>query len=185
MKWAHSTILSMTKHTFIQVFFLLLACQNYLQSQTFLTASLNSPGNSGVLSENCVGPYELILRRGPDNDSLTEIFISGTGTATIGVDYSFGALFPVIMAIEDSVAIIPIDVVNDGNTEGLETIQLEIAFLAGEDSDFITFETAIVDGYSVEIQTSDDTIVWCRDVPYVLLATSDAEENLNKSVFSH
>src|SRR3990170_2034635 len=165
----------MTNYSFIKIFIhcLFLCTVTFLQGQTYLTATINTPGSSGILAENCDGPYELILRRGIDNDTSTTIFISSTGTATIGLDYGFppGA-FPANMAEDDSVLIIPIIVVNDGFIEGLETVEFEIAFLAGEFSDFITVETAIVDEYEVDILSTTDTIVWCRDVPFVLLATS-------------
>lgn len=169
----------MTNHTFIKVFlqFVFFSAVGILHSQTLLTASLNSPGNAGTLSENCSGPYELVLRRGPDNDSSTTIFISGSGMAQIGVDYRFpNGAFPVEWAPDDSVAIIPIIVTNDGMIEGTESVLLEIAFLSGSESGFINFETAIVDAYEVEIQSASDTIEWCRGVPYVLLATSNTEE---------
>lgn len=171
--------IQMTKHSSIKIFLHLvfLSTVSLLQGQTLLTASLNSPGGAGILSENCGGPYELVIRRGVDNDTNTEIYISGSGVAILGTDYWFpGTNFPVLMQILDTVVVIPIAVVNDGFTEGSESVHLEIAFLAGLESDFISLETAIVDGYDVEIQSPTDTIVWCRNVPYVLQATTDAEE---------
>src|SRR5688572_2917087 len=168
----------MAKHSFIQLFvFIILAITSSgLQGQELLTASLNTPGGAGILAENCGGPYELVLRRGADNDTSTFISISGTGTAIIGLDYQFPpGSFPAEMAEEDSVLIIPITVIADGLNEGLESVHLQIAFLAGLESDVITLETSIVDEYEVEIHSTEDTIVWCRDIPFVLLASSDAE----------
>lgn len=168
----------MTKTPFIKVALLavFICTVSLIQSQSYLTATINTPGNAGLLSENCEGPYELVLRRGVDNDSATTIFISATGTATIGTDYSFGSLFPIVLLPGDFEAVVPINVFNDGLNEGVETVILEIAFLSGTFSDFITLETSITDAYSVEIETPNDTIQWCRDVPYVLIASSDADE---------
>lgn len=179
MKWAYTRSAMMTKSFLIRFFLpvLFLSTATILQGQSYITASLNSPGGAGIMSENCDGPYELVIRRVPGNQDSMFIFVSGSGVAVIGVDYSFqpGSL-PVEMLPSDTVAIIPVIIVNDGLSEGLETVNWEIAFLAGEFSDFITFETAIVDAYDVDIQTPTDTIVWCRNVPYVLLATTNAEE---------
>ena len=168
----------MSKHSVYSFF---LFCLSFLvvsdlAGQTYITASLRTPGNTGVMAERCGSPYELVLRRGPDNDSMTFVFVSGAGTATIGVDYTFeDGTNPVEMQPGDTVAIMPINVVDDGLNEGTESVHFEIAFLAGTFSDFITLETSIADEYSVEIQ-GPDTIAWCRDVPYVLLAQSDADE---------
>lgn len=169
----------MAKLSFIKTIlsFALFLTAGFLQGQSLITASLNTPGGAGILSENCGGPYELVIRRGPDNNVSTSIFISGSGTATIGVDYQFPpGSFPAEMQPSDTVLIIPITVINDGIPEGIETVILEIAFLAGQESDFINLETSIRDAYEVVIDSPADTIVWCRNVPYVLLATSDAEE---------
>ena len=169
----------MGKHSFSKFILstVLICSAGILSGQTYLTASLNTPGNAGILSENCSGPYELVLRRGPDNDSSTFITISGTGSAVIGVDYQFPpGVFPADMAEDDSVLVVPITVINDGLTEGIETIILEIAFATGEIGDLITLETSITDAYEVEIDYPEDTIQWCRNVPFVLLATSNAEE---------
>ncbi|MEP6794699.1 MAG: T9SS type B sorting domain-containing protein [Saprospiraceae bacterium] len=154
----------------------LLGILTLLQGQTLLTASLNTPGGAGILSEKCGGPYHLIIRRGVDNTDTTLIFISDLGAAQAGVDYNFPpGSFPVTMLPKDSVVVIPITVVNDALIEGLETLSWEIAFLAGTNSGTITLETAIADAYSVQINSATDTIKWCRNLPYVLLATSDAE----------
>ena len=168
----------MTKNILLRYSFILFGLSFAKQTccQDLITASLSIPGNAGILSESCGGPYELIIRRSPTNDSSTTIFISGDGMATIGVDYQFPPnAFPVEMDPMDSIAVIPITVVADGIAEGAETVEMELAYLAGTESGFITLETSIVDAYEVEIQ-SGDTIIWCRNVPYVLLATSNAEE---------
>lgn len=170
---------NMAKHSFLKLFltFALISISIALHGQEFLTASLNTPGDAGILSENCGSPYELILRRGADNDTTTSISIIGSGTATMGLDYQFPpGSFPAEMTEADTVLIIPITVINDGLSEGLESVHLQILFQAGVETDFITLETSIVDVYEVEIQSPTDTIVWCRDVPFVLLASTDAEE---------
>lgn len=167
----------MTRLSFLKIFLgiITFSTLGIAQAQTYLTASLNTPGNAGIMTEACAGPYELVLRRGPDNNTATVIFISGTGTATIGVDYQFpGTAFPAELEAGEEEIVIPITVIGDGSTEGLETIQWEIAFDNGDTSDIVTFETAIVDEYEVTITNVGDTVQWCRDVPFVLLATSNA-----------
>lgn len=169
----------MGKHSFTKfILSIVLVCSvGILFGQTYLTASLNTPGDAGILSENCSGPYELVLRRGPDNDSTTFIFISGSGVAIIGTDYQFPPdAFPAEMAETDSVLVIPITVINDALIEGIESVNLEIAFATGVVGDLITLETSITDAYEVEIEYPEDTIQWCRNVPFVLLASSNAEE---------
>ncbi len=154
----------------------LLGILTLLQGQTLLTASLNTPEGAGILSEKCSGPYELVIRRGLNNQDTTLIFISDLGVAKAGLDYNFPpGSFPVTMLPKDSVVVIPIIVVNDALMEGLETLSWEIAYLAGTNSGTVNIETAITDGYSVHINSATDTIKWCRDIPYVLQATSDAE----------
>ncbi len=154
----------------------LLGTLTLLQGQTLLTASLNSPANAGILSETCGGPYQLIIRRGLNNHDTTLIFISDLGVAQAGLDYNFPpGSFPATMLPKDSVVVIPINVVNDGLIEGLESLIWEIAYLAGTNSGTINLETSITDSYSVSINSPGDTIIWCRDIPYVLLASSDAE----------
>ncbi len=178
-KRAYPMSIQTAKYLFIRGFlsFVLLSTMSMLHGQSMLTGSLNTPGDAGILSESCGGPYELVLRRGVDNDSTTEIFISASGTAVLGVDYSFPpGSFPLVMQPSDSIAVIPIVVINDALIEGLESVLLEIAFLAGNVSGFINIESAIADAYEAEIQSATDTIVWCRNVPYVLLATSNADE---------
>ncbi|MEO5906389.1 MAG: hypothetical protein ABIQ11_06670, partial [Saprospiraceae bacterium] len=163
---------------------LLISSFGLTYGQTYLTASVTTPGNTNVLAENCGGPYALVIRRGPDNQSPTTIFISDSGTSTIGTDYSFpDGSFPAEMDANDSVLIIPIIVNNDGLPEGIETIEWEIAFIAGSDDGAIYLETAILDELEVEIETPNDTIQWCRDVPYVLLANSLSEIHWSPSEF--
>lgn len=175
----HSMSAKMAKHSFGKFIFsiVFLHTLTILQGQTLLTASINNPNNSGSLFESCAGPYELVLRRGPDNVNLTEIFVSGTGSAQLGTDYEFpvGSI-PATMGVEDTILIIPIIVNDDGLTEGLETFILEIAFLTGIESDFINVSGTIEDGPVVEIESPSDTIQWCRDVPFVLLANSNVED---------
>ncbi|MGB3080430.1 MAG: hypothetical protein WBB31_15225, partial [Saprospiraceae bacterium] len=154
----------------------LLGTLTLLQGQSLLTASLNTPGGAGILSEKCGGPYQLIIRRSPINQDTTLIFISDLGVAQAGVDYNFPpGSFPITMLPKDTVKVIPVNVVNDALVEGLESLIWEIAYLAGTNSGTINLETSITDSYSVSINSPTDTIKWCRDIPYVLLATSDAE----------
>jgi hypothetical protein len=177
MDYAMSDKMALNAFNKLFILFCFILCSSIMSGQTYLTATLNAPGNAGILSEDCGGPYELVLRRGPDNDSATTIFISGSGTATIGTDYQFpSGSFPADMLEDDTILIIPITVISDALIEGTETVHLEIAFLAGTVSDVITLETSIVDEYEVEIKGVPDTIVWCRNIPYVLLASSEAEE---------
>ena len=138
----------MVKHLLIKAILstLLVSTFGFSYGQTYLTASILTPGNAGVFAENCGGPYSLVLRRGPDNQAATTIFISDSGTSTIGTDYSFpDGSFPAEMSAGDSIIIIPITVNNDGLPEGTETIVWEIAFIAGGDDGAINFETIIVD----------------------------------------
>jgi gliding motility-associated-like protein len=169
---------TMTKHTFINILLsiILFGVGTTLEAQTFLNASINTPANAGVLSESCGGPYELVILRGEDNQDTTLIFISNFGTALIGTDYNFPAgTFPLEMLPEDSVVIIPINVTDDGLPEGLESLGLEIAFLAGTESGAVMVESGIVDDYEVEILSPSDTIQWCRFAPLTLSASSTAE----------
>lgn len=155
---------------------LLLGILTILNGQTILTATLNTPGGAGILSESCSGPYELVIHRGSDNQDTTYIFISDFGVAHAGQDYNFPpGSFPATMLPGDSILVIPINVVSDGLNEGLETLYWELAYQAGLEFGSITLETAIVDKYEVEILSSTDTIQWCRDIQFVLQATSDAE----------
>src|SRR5687768_8211737 len=175
----HSMSAKMAKRSFGKYFLsiVFLHSLTILQGQTLLTASINNPNNSGSLFESCASQYELVLRRGPDNTATTEIFVSGTGSAQLGTDYEFplGSI-PATMDEEDTILIIPIIVNDDGIPEGTESFILEIAFLAGIESDFINVSGFIEDGPVVTIESPSDTIQWCRDVPFVLLANSNVED---------
>lgn len=145
-----------------------------LSAQVLLKATLNTPAQAGVLAEKC-GTYALVIERGPNNNAATEVFVSGTGEAVIGVDYTFpDGAFPFSLAAGENTRIIPVLVNADGLPEGLESFTLELAFLAGDQSGAIFVETGIVDEYSVTIDPPADTITWCRYVPFALSATSDA-----------
>lgn len=147
-----------------------------LNAQTFLTASLSTPANAGVLSESCGGPYILVLERSETNTEATFITISDLGVAQGGLDYTFPpGSFPLEMLPEDTVALIPVNVIADGLPEGLESLSWEIAFLAGIESGVVTVESGIVDDYDVEILSPTDTIQWCRFAPLTLTASSTAE----------
>src|SRR4030095_9788013 len=174
----YSMLKIMSKHSLPKFILsgLLLGILTILNGQTILTASLNSPGGAGILSESCGGPYELVIHRGSDNQDTTYIFISDFGVALAGQDYTFPpGSFPATMLPGDSILVIPIHVIADGSVEGLETLYWELAFQAGLESGAITLETAIVDEYEVEILSNTDTIKWCRDKQYVLQANSNAE----------
>ncbi|MEO6131732.1 MAG: hypothetical protein ABIQ02_07780, partial [Saprospiraceae bacterium] len=167
----------MAIHSFIKIFLInvFVGTFSLLQAQILISASVITPGDAGILSEKCSGPYKLVIRRDASNQDTTLIFISDLGVAQAGVDYNFPAgSFPVTLLPKDSMVMIPVLVVNDGLNEGLESLVWEIAYLAGTQSGAINVETAITDQYSVTIN-SPDTIVWCRDLNYILLATSDAE----------
>ena len=100
-----------------------------LNAQTFLTASLSTPANAGVLSENCGGPYVIILERIDNTSETTIINISDLGVAQAGLDYTFPAgTFPLEILPEDSVALVPVNVIADGLPEGLESLIWEIVF---------------------------------------------------------
>ena len=147
-----------------------------INAQTFLTASLSTPANAGILSESCAGPYTLVLERSATNTDTTFIFISDVGVAQLGVDYTFPpGTFPLRMLPKDTVALIPINVNADGSIEGLESISWEIAFMAGDESGVLTLASGIVDDYDVEILSPTDTIHWCRYAPLQLSASSTAE----------
>ncbi len=149
-----------------------------LQAQTYLTASLSTPANAGILSERCGGPYALVLERGEDNPESTFIVISDLGDAQVGIDYAFPpGVFPLEMLPTDTVVVIPITVFDDGLPEGLESLAWEIAYLAGVESGTINVTSAITDEYDVEILSPTDTIQWCRYAPLQLTASSTAEIN--------
>lgn len=171
-----STMTIFNSFSKILIPFLFLVASAPAQGQDLITASINTPGSAGILAESCSGPYELVIRRAAGNDQFTEIYISGSGSATIGVDYELDGPFPVMMAASDSVVVVPIIVINDGLVEGLESVILELAALAGIDDHVINVETAIADAYEVEIESPTDTIQWCRDASFVLLANSNADE---------
>jgi gliding motility-associated-like protein len=165
----------MAKRTFYSIGLLVLSMVfTSLRAQDIITASLNTPANAGILSESCSGPYALVIERGATTDTIL-IFISDIGEALSNTDYNFPpGSFPITMLPEDTVAIIPIDVITDALPEGFETLGWEIAYLAGEESGFITLESGITDQYDVEILTSGDTIQWCRYAPLQLTASSTA-----------
>ncbi len=177
LKMGYSMSKTMTIQSYLKIFIstLFISTLGTAFGQSYLVVSVNTPGDAGIFSESCSGPYELVFRRGADNTDTTFISLSELGTATIGVDYTFPAVFPVRMLPADTIAIVPITVTDDGNTEGLETIRWAVAFDAGDVQDIVTFETVIVDAYEVTINTPNDTIEWCRDIPFVLLASSEAE----------
>ena len=166
---------TMAKRTFYSIGILLLSMVfTGLKAQDFITASLNTPANAGILSESCSGPYALVIERGATEDTIL-IFISDIGEALSNTDYNFPpGSFPITMLPEDTVAIIPIDVIIDALPEGFETLGWEIAYLVGEDSGFITLEAGITDSYDVEILSDEDTIQWCRYAPLQLTASSTA-----------
>ena len=169
---------TMAKRSFYSIILplFLLGIVNCLQAQPALKAYLNTPANAGVLAENCVGPYELVIERGATTEPTIEIFISDGGVAQLGLDYTFpNGTFPLTMLPEDTVVIIPVTVINDGTPEGLESLSLEIAWLAGIESGVVTIESGISDSYDVEILTPGDTIQWCRYAPLQLTASSTAE----------
>jgi gliding motility-associated-like protein len=169
--------MQIAKHTFIKVILsvVLTGTLTFLQGQTLLTASLITPGDANILSENCGGPYQLVFRRGADNTTNTQITISDFGVALMGVDYNFpGGASTFTLLAADTILVIPINVINDGSTEGLESLNWGIAIVAGLQTGSITIESGIVDAYDVTILSPADTIIWCRDLPYVLLASSDA-----------
>ena len=170
--------IQMAKHSFIKAILsiVLTGTLAILQGQTLLTASLSIPGDAKILSESCGGPYQLVIRRGPDNTKITQITISDFGVALMGVDYNFpGGTTSYTMLLADTILIIPVNVINDGTIEGLESLNWGISFVTGTQTGSLTIESGIVDAYDVNIISNTDTIVWCRDLPYVLLASSDAE----------
>ncbi len=166
----------MSKHFFIRLLFFTgsLVTFSSLQGQAFLQVSLQTPGNAGVLSERCGGPYALVFTRGEDNPDTTFIFISDLGVALSNQDYNFPAgSFPVRMLPQDSVVIIPIDVIQDGFAEGIESLIWEIAFQTTTAADILNFSSAIVDDYEVQILSATDTIAWCRNNPLPLEASAN------------
>ncbi len=168
----------MAKHPLLSFILsaILLGSITGLNAQTYLTASLNTPANAGVLSESCAGPYILVLERSNTNTETTFITISDLGVAKAGLDYNFPpGSFPLEMLPEDTVALIPVNVIADGLPEGLESLSWEIAFLAGVESGIVTVESGIVDDYDVEILSPTDTIQWCRFAPLTLTASSTGE----------
>lgn len=166
----------MSKASFAAILFIsLFLGQLPLQAQDILRATLVTPDESGVLAETCAGPYQIVLTRGADNSEGTEVFISTIGDATILVDFDFGAtVFPILLPAGTNEVSFPINVINDGVLEGIESIEIEIAFLAGKQDGFIQLSTSIIDGYSVEID-GPDTVQACQYQPLALSATSTTE----------
>ncbi len=157
---------------------LMLACLpmiTFAQSNPPLEVFFNTPANAGIMSETCSGPYELVFVRDPGNVETIEIFFSATGQAQANLDYTFsGPGFPIIMSPEETVVTVTVNPVDDGLIEGFEDILWEFAYLSGQKSDVAFIETGIIDAYSVEITSINDTLPWCRFEPLVLQAVSDA-----------
>lgn len=148
-----------------------------------INASLTSPGNAGMLAEGCPGPFELVIRTEPGLTDTVFISVSTSGVAMVGVDYDLEAVFPLMILPGDPGVEIPITVTDDGNTEGIESLHFLIAYMMDGQTGQITLETSITDEYQVEIQSAEDTIIWCSNVPYVLLANADAEIHWEPSQF--
>ncbi|HEY3387902.1 MAG TPA: gliding motility-associated C-terminal domain-containing protein [Saprospiraceae bacterium] len=165
------------KHPFLLVLTLLLGGGiSSIKAQDAIRASLSTPANAGILSESCSGPFSLIIERVESNTNTILITISDFGVALMGVDYTFpNGTFPLEMLPEDTAAIIPVTVINDGSPEGFETLSWQIAYMAGAESGMVTIESGITDEYEVEILSAEDTIEWCRYAPLTLNASSTAE----------
>ena len=122
------------RHSVLLLIFLI-SCFTLVQAQTYIKATLDIPANAGILSEQCGHQYFLVIERTETNQDTTLIFISDLGVALAGQDYTFpNGTFPLQMLPDQQVAIIPVNVINDGLPEGFETLSWEIAFLAGEES---------------------------------------------------
>jgi gliding motility-associated-like protein len=169
----------MTKHSLFSIFtFWFLLGASGMQAQEFLKISLSTPANAGILSESCGGPYSLIIERQTVNGETPDITISVSdlGAAQMGIDYTFPVgTFPLQLLPIDTVVVIPITVINDGSPEGFETLIWKFDFVVGSETGTLNHSTGITDSYDIEIQSTEDTIQWCRFAPLQLTATSSAE----------
>lgn len=168
----------MTKHSLFSIitFWFLLGASG-IQAQQ-LVVSLSTPANAGILSESCGGPYSLIFDRRLGNNETFDITVNITdlGAAQMGIDYTFPVgTFPLLILPLDSVVVIPITVINDGSPEGFETLIWQFDFQVGSETGTKNLAIGITDSYDVEIQSTEDTIQWCRYAPLQLTASSTAE----------
>jgi gliding motility-associated-like protein len=138
------------------------------KAQSLITATINTPGNSQVLSEECDGPYQLVIYRASDVTDTITITLTSTGEATLGVDFNFlPGTFPLVMLPDVDSVIIPISVVNDGLPEGIsngeESLILNLTASDGSTvSTFVLEGHAIADRYFINFSHSGDTITTCE-----------------------
>ena len=121
---------TMTLHSFKRILFPTIFCFFCLTgfAQPVISIVLNTPANAGNLSEDCGGPYELVIERLEGNTDTITITFEDLGVALNGVDYNFPpGTFPITMLPSQDVLVIPITLVQDG-PEGEETLIWEFLF---------------------------------------------------------
>ncbi|HEX5111989.1 MAG TPA: hypothetical protein VFV79_04025, partial [Saprospiraceae bacterium] len=168
---------TMTKHSFkhLLTFLAILTFPVAMFAQPAIKVTLNTPANTGTMSESCGGPYELIIERDPSNSDTVLITLEDLGVAQNGVDYNFPAgTFPITLLPSQSILVIPIAIVSDG-PEGTESIIWNLHYKAGPLVKTITINSSIVDAYDVQIVSATDTIKWCRYAPFTLQANSASQ----------
>ena len=168
---------TMTKHSFkhLLTFLVILAFPVAMFAQPAIKVTLNTPANTGNMSESCGGPYELIIERDPSNSDTVFITLEALGVAQNGIDYNFPpGTFPITLLPTQSILVIPISIVNDG-PEGTESIIWNLNYKAGPLVKTITINSSIVDDYDVQIVSATDTIKWCRYAPFTLQANSASQ----------
>jgi gliding motility-associated-like protein len=137
------------------------------QAQPLVIAYLSTPANANVLSEDCDGPYRLIILRTADSDDTITITLNSTGEATLGIDFNFPpGTFPLILLPSQDSIVLDISVVNDGVPEGIsngeESLVLELNSTDGTSSGtFVLQGHAITDAYFVNLNISGDTVSTC------------------------
>ena len=165
----------MVKFSFNPLLFLLVFLGSAVATfaQPALKATLVTPANNGVITENCTGANFLVFERDSSNHDTIFITIQDLGVALMGVDYNFApGTFPLTFLPTLSAVIVPVVVVNDGLPEGPESLIWEIHYEAGPLKKTITITSLIIDNNEVQIVSTSDTIQWCRFAPLTLQATS-------------
>ena len=165
----------MVKFSFKPLLFLLVFLGSAVATfaQPALKATLVTPANNGVITENCTGANFLVFERDSSNHDTIFITIQDLGVALMGVDYNFApGTFPLTFLPTLSAVIVPVVVVNDGLPEGPESLIWEIHYEAGPLKKTITITSLIIDNNEVQIVSTADTIQWCRFAPLTLQATS-------------
>ena len=137
-----------------------------IQGQSFINISLVTPGNAGYLSENCGGPYQLLLERTPGNEDTILVTIDFIGGGAVyGEDYFFSPdPFPLILLPGQNQILLDIIVIDDGIPESFEGVAWNFNYTNGTNSATLHLKTGVIDAYAIEFTL--DTIRTCRGSNY-------------------